>query len=86
MPRAADPPPSPPRPPSGRVRALRHRKYRLFFLGQLVSLVGTWVTRVATSWLVWRLTHSEWQLGLVNFAGLAPTLLLGPFAGVLVDR
>lgn len=68
------------------ARALRHRNFRLFFLGQGVSLVGTWVTRIATSWLVWRLTHSEWDLGLVSFAGLAPTLLLGPVGGVFADR
>lgn len=68
------------------ARALRHRNFRLFFLGQGVSLVGTWVTRIATSWLVWRLTHSEWDLGLVSFAGLAPTLLFGPLGGVFADR
>lgn len=68
------------------ARALRHRNFRLFFIGQGVSLVGSWVTRIATSWLVWQLTHSEWDLGLVNFAGLAPTLLLGPLGGVFADR
>ena len=67
-------------------RALRHRNYRLFFAGQTVSLVGTWVTRIATSWLVYRLTGSAWMLGLVSFFGLVPTLLFGPAAGVLVDR
>ncbi len=68
------------------ARALRHRNYRLFFAGQSVSLVGTWITRVATSWLVYRLTESELQLGLVGFAGQIPTLVLTPFAGVIVDR
>lgn len=68
------------------VRALRHRNYRLFFGGQTVSLVGTWVTRVATGWLVYRLTGSELLLGLVAFAGQIPLLLLAPVAGVLVDR
>ncbi len=68
------------------TRALRHRNYRLFFGGQSVSLVGTWITRVATSWLVYRLTGSELLLGLVGFCGQIPTLLLAPFAGVLVDR
>jgi MFS family permease len=68
------------------ARALRHRNYRLFFAGQSVSLLGTWITRVATSWLVYRLTGSELQLGLVGFAGQVPTLVLTPFAGVLVDR
>lgn len=68
------------------TRALRHRNYRLFFSGQTVSLVGTWITRIATSWLVYRLTHSVFLLGIVGFFGQIPTLLLAPFAGVLVDR
>jgi MFS family permease len=68
------------------TRSLRHRNYRLFFGGQSVSLVGTWITRVATSWLVYRLTGSELLLGVVGFCGQVPTLLLAPFAGVLVDR
>ena len=67
-------------------RALRHRNYRLFFGGQSVSLIGTWMTRIATSWLVYRLTHSALLLGLVGFAGQIPTFLLAPFAGVWVDR
>ena len=68
------------------VRALRHRNYRLFFGGQGVSLIGTWMTRVATGWLVYRLTGSAFLLGLVSFAGQIPILFLGPFAGVWVDR
>ena len=68
------------------LRALRHRNYRLFFGGQSVSLIGTWMTRLATSWLVYRLTHSALLLGLVSFAGQIPTFLLAPFAGVWVDR
>ena len=68
------------------LRALRHRNYRLFFGGQGISLVGTWMTRVATGWLVYRLTHSAFLLGLVSFAGQIPILLLGPVAGVWVDR
>jgi MFS family permease len=68
------------------ARALRHRNYRLFFLGQGVSLIGTWLTRVAMSWLVFRLTGSAVLLGVVGFAGQIPTLLLAPFGGVLVDR
>jgi MFS family permease len=67
-------------------RALRHRNYRLFFTGQSISLIGTWLTKVATSWLVYRLTGSAWLLGVVGFAGQIPTFLLAPFAGVLVDR
>ncbi len=68
------------------LRALRHRNYRLFFSGQSLSLVGTWITRLATSWLVWRLTGSAAMLGLVGFLGQVPTFLLGAFAGVWVDR
>src|SRR2546425_1423127 len=68
------------------TRALQHRNYRLFFGGQTVSLTGTWITRVATSWLVYRLTGSELLLGVVGFCGQIPTLLLTPLAGVLVDR
>ncbi|MBV9493325.1 MAG: MFS transporter [Acidobacteria bacterium] len=68
------------------TRALGHRNYRLFFAGQSVSLIGTWVTRVATSWLVYRLTGSELLLGVTGFAGQIPMLVLAPFAGVLADR
>jgi MFS family permease len=67
-------------------RSLRHRNYRLFFAGQSISLIGTWLTRIATSWLVYRLTHSALLLGLVGFAGQIPTFALAPFAGVWVDR
>jgi len=68
------------------TRALQHRNYRLFFGGQSVSLVGTWITRVATSWLVYRLSGSLVLLGVVGFCGQIPTLVLAPFAGVFVDR
>jgi MFS family permease len=68
------------------TRALSSRNFRLFFGGQSVSLVGTWITRIATSWLVYRLTGSALLLGIVGFCGQIPTLLLAPFAGVLVDR
>jgi len=67
-------------------RALRHRNFRLFFSGQSISLIGTWMTRIATSWLVYRLTGSALLLGLVGFMGQIPTFLLAPFAGVWVDR
>jgi MFS family permease len=67
-------------------RALRHRNYRLFFGGQTISLIGTWITRIATNWLLYRLTRSALLLGLLGFAGQIPTFLLAPFAGVLVDR
>ncbi len=67
-------------------RALRSRNYRLFFSGQSISVIGTWMTRIATSWLVYRLTNSPLLLGLSGFAGQIPSLLLAPVAGVLVDR
>src|SRR5215212_4491024 len=67
-------------------RALRHRNYRLFFSGQSLSLIGTWLTRIATSWLIYRLTGSALLLGVLGFAGQIPTFLLSPLAGVLVDR
>ena len=68
------------------LRALRYRNYRLFFGGQIVSLAGTWITTTATGWLVYRLTGSALLLGVVGFAGQFPAFLLGPFAGVFVDR
>ena len=67
-------------------RALRHRNFRLFFVGQGISVIGTWMTKLATSWLVYQLTHSAWLLGVVGFAGQILTFLLGPFAGVWVER
>jgi len=81
-------------PPNGRQpagfshawRALRHPNFRLFFGGQTISLMGTWMTRIATSWLVYRLTGSALLLGTVSFAGQIPTFLIAPFAGVWVDR
>jgi MFS family permease len=68
------------------LRSLRHRNYRLFFTGQSVSLIGTWVTLLATSWLVYRLTGSAFLLGLVGFCSQIAMLFLGPIAGVFVDR
>jgi MFS family permease len=68
------------------MRALQSRNYRLFFEGQIVSLIGTWMTRVATGWLVYRLTHSAFLLGLTSFSGQIPIFFLTPFAGVWVDR
>ena len=67
-------------------RALRHRNFRLFFAGQSISVIGTWMTRLATSWLVYRLTHSVLMLGVVTFAGQIVSFALGPFAGVWVER
>ncbi len=68
------------------LRALRSRNYRLFFGGQGISLIGTWMQSVALGWLVYRLTHSATMLGTVGFAGQFPTFLLAPLAGVLADR
>ena len=68
------------------LRALRHRNYSLFFIGQSISLIGTWMTRLATTWLLWRLTHSAGLLGLLGFAGQVPTFLLTLVAGVWIDR
>ena len=66
--------------------AFRSRNYRLYFGGQSISLIGTWMTRVATSWLVYRLTDSAFLLGVVGFLGQIPALFLSPLAGVWVDR
>jgi MFS family permease len=68
------------------LRALGSRNYRLFFGGQSISLIGTWMTRLATSWLVYRLTGSAVLLGVVSFANQIPTFFLSPLAGVWVDR
>jgi MFS family permease len=84
-----DPALAEPRPFSGSShawRALRHRNFRLFFGGQSISLIGTWMTRIATSWLVYRLTGSALLLGTISFAGQIPTFIFAPFAGVWVDR
>jgi MFS family permease len=67
-------------------RALRHRNFKLFFAGQSISVIGTWMTRLATSWLVYRMTHSAVLLGIVSFAGQFISFALGPFAGVWVER
>jgi len=67
------------------LRAFAHRDYRLFFSGQLVSLIGTWMQSVAQSWLVYRLSGSAVLLGLVGFAGQIPVFLLAPAGGSLAD-
>src|SRR5262247_2368959 len=67
------------------LRAFRHRNYRLFFMGQLTSLTGTWMQTVAQSWLVYRLTGSAALLGVVGFASQFPILLLSPLAGAVAD-
>ncbi|WP_207435456.1 MFS transporter [Sabulibacter ruber] len=70
----------------GMFRALQYRNYRLFFIGQSISLIGTWMQQIAMSWLVYRLTDSVFLLGMVSFANQIPSFLLGPFAGVISDR
>src|SRR5437868_2976567 len=67
-------------------RALRNHNFRLFFLGQGVSLIGTWMQQLAMSWLVYKLSDRDaFLLGLVNFAGQIPAFVLVPVAGVLID-
>src|SRR5579863_3022248 len=68
------------------LRALRHRNFQLFFGGQLISLIGTWMDTVAEAWLVYRLTHSSLLLGVASFAGQIPVFLLAPIGGVVADR
>jgi MFS family permease len=68
------------------VRSLKHRNFQLFFSGQLISLVGTWMDTVAEAWLVYRLTGSSLLLGTVTFASQLPVLLISPFAGLVADR
>ena len=75
---------------AGRVphtfRALRHRNFRLFLGGQIISLVGTWMQNVAQSWLVYRLTHSELLLGAAWFCSQIAVFALGPIGGITADR
>lgn len=68
------------------MRALTHRNYRLFFFGQSISLIGTWMQQVAMTWLVYRQTQSEWLLGIVSFSAQIPYLLFSPLAGVLSEN
>src|SRR5262245_9954784 len=70
----------------GRFQALRHRNFRLYWVGQLVSLIGTWMQSVAQGWLMHRLTASAWMLGLLGFAQFLPVTLFSLWAGVVVDR
>ena len=67
-------------------RALQSRNYRLFYLGQFISLIGTWMQQIAVSWLVYRMTNSVFLLGLVGFISQFPTFIISPFAGVWSDR
>jgi len=68
------------------LRALRHRNFQLFFSGQLISLIGTWMQNIAQDWLVFRLTGSPLLLGVVAFVGQFPVFLLAPVAGIVADR
>ncbi|MGE5522550.1 MAG: MFS transporter [Rhodospirillaceae bacterium] len=68
------------------LRAFRHRNYRLFFSGQLLSLIGTWIQQLATGWLVYRLTGSAWLLGVTAFASQIAMFVLAPFGGLWADR
>ena len=68
------------------LRSLKNRNFRLFIMGQGVSLTGTWMQMTAVAWLVWRLSHSAMLLGLVGFASQIPTFVISPFVGVLIDR
>ena len=69
-----------------RFRALRHRNYRIYFIGQIGSLLGTWIQFVAMNWLVYRMTGSPLLLGLTGFINQIPILFLGPVAGLVADR
>src|SRR5580700_7713967 len=68
------------------IRSLKHRNFQLFFSGQLISLIGTWMQNVAQSWLVYKITGSSALLGLVSFTGQIPVLLLSPVGGYAADR
>jgi MFS family permease len=68
------------------LRALESRNYRLFFTGQAISLIGTWMTQLATIWLVYKLTNSAVLLGIVGFSSQIPSFVIAPFGGILVDR
>src|SRR5438094_3068210 len=71
---------------SATFRALRHRNFQLFFAGQLISLIGTWMQSVAQSWLVYKLTGSSLKLGAVGFASQIPVFLAAPLGGIVADR
>jgi MFS family permease len=71
---------------SAMFRALRHRNFQLFFSGQLISLIGTWMQNVAQSWLVYRMTGSAFLLGVVGFAGQIPVFIFAPVGGMVADR
>ena len=68
------------------LRALRHRNFQLFFSGQLISLIGTWMQSIAESWLVYRLTGSALLLGATAFASQIPVFVVAPLGGIVADR
>jgi len=72
--------------PTNVFRSLQYRNYKLYFIGQGISLIGTWMQRMAVSWLVYTLTHSAFMLGVVTFAGQIPSFILSPYAGVITDK
>jgi MFS family permease len=72
--------------PAAHLRAFRHRNYRVYWFGQLVSLIGTWMQSVAQGWLMHRLTHSAFSLGLLGFTQFLPVMLLSLWAGAVIDR
>lgn len=67
-------------------RALKYKNYRLFFFGQCISLIGTWIQQIAMSWLVYKLTKSAFLMGIICFTSAIPALIISPFAGVFIDR
>lgn len=71
---------------SATFRSLKYPNFRLYFVGQSLSLIGTWMERIAVNWLVYTVTHSALMLGVVNFCGQIPTMLLSPYGGAIVDR
>src|SRR5512141_653539 len=71
---------------SSTFAAMRHRNFQLYFGGQLISNIGTWMQVIAQGWVVYQIGHSELTLGLVSFASAIPVLLISPWGGVVVDR
>src|SRR5512133_4082144 len=65
--------------------SFKHRNYQLWFSGQLISVIGTWMQSIAQGWLVYQISHSEFALGLVSFAAAIPVLFITPWGGVIVD-
>lgn len=71
---------------SNTFRSLKHRNFRLFFFGQCISVIGTWIQQIAISWLIYRLTNSAFIMGFITFIGAIPAIFVTPFAGVIIDR